>query len=210
MKKKTPKTIFEIKNISEEEFLIAIDNVTKKLVYKFKFGYHSILDMKQQAIVFAMEGLKNYDPAKPLENFLWTHIRNRLFNFKRDNYHRPNDICLTCPFFDPKLEFSNNKCKKFQNKHDCELYDSFEKQNTAKKNLKNPPTTEENYNRQDKDKILSSIINKEILSIIENNISLKYKEDYLKLKNGSKISKKNKEKLRQHLFKILQEFKTNE
>jgi len=32
--------------------------------------------------------LNRYDSNKPLENFMYTHINNRLKNFKRDNYYR--------------------------------------------------------------------------------------------------------------------------
>ena len=35
-----------------------------------------------------VEGLNRYDTNKPLENFMYTHINNRLKNFKRDNYYR--------------------------------------------------------------------------------------------------------------------------
>ena len=90
--------------ITEQELLDTIDIITKKLAYKFKFGYHQIEDMKQQISIFALEGLENYDNKRPLENFLWTHVRNRLFNFKRDNYQRPDKPCKTCPFYDPNLK----------------------------------------------------------------------------------------------------------
>ena len=95
-----PKKI--LNKVNESEFLEVWEKISKKLGYKFKFGYHSHEDMKQQAAIFALEGLKNYDNKRPLENFLWTHVRNRLFNYKRDNYQRPNKPCLTCPFFRPK------------------------------------------------------------------------------------------------------------
>lgn len=205
MNKKPKKTIFETKNISEEDFISAVNKVAKKLIYKFKFGYHSSEDMKQQAMIFAIEGLEKYDPSKPLENFLWTHIRNRLFNYKRDNYHRPNNVCLTCPFYDRKFEFSDNQCKKFKNKKDCELYTAAEKQNETKKSIKNASGSE-NQNIKNTHNLLDDIINKEILLIIEDRISLKYREDYLKLKGGIKISKKNREKLKEHLLKIIKNY----
>ena len=97
-KKKTKKT--KKPSIDENELLNVIDIITKKLAYKFKFGYHDIEDMKQQISIFAIEGLKNYDHKRPLENFLWTHVRNRLFNYKRDNYQRPDKPCYSCPLLD--------------------------------------------------------------------------------------------------------------
>ena len=108
------------KGVSQEDFLTALDNITKRLASKFRFAYHSIDDMKQQAAIFALEGLKNYDTSRPLENFLWTHVRNRLFNYKRNNYQRPDNPCITCPFFDKHLQNSNNQCSKFLNTYGSE------------------------------------------------------------------------------------------
>jgi hypothetical protein len=38
-----------------------------------------------------MEALDRYDGVRPLENFLSIHIKNRLNNFKRDNYYRQDE-----------------------------------------------------------------------------------------------------------------------
>ena len=38
-----------------------------------------------------MEALERYDEGKPIENFLFVHIGNRLKNFKRDNYFRHDE-----------------------------------------------------------------------------------------------------------------------
>jgi DNA-directed RNA polymerase specialized sigma subunit len=108
---KTPKSNSSLPHgVSEEEFLTVLDNISKRLGHKFKFGYHNFDDMKQQAAIFALEGLEKYDKKRPLENFLWTHVRNRLFNYKRDNYQRPDKPCLSCPLYDPHCKKSNNQC----------------------------------------------------------------------------------------------------
>ena len=111
MKKKKPKKLQN--NVTEEEFLQVLENISKRLAHKFKFGYHTYEDMKQQAAIFALEGLEKYDNSRPLENFLWTHVRDRLFNYKRDNFQRPDKPCLTCPFYDPMNKQSFNQCAKF-------------------------------------------------------------------------------------------------
>ena len=72
------------KGVDEKDFLRVLDNISKRLAYKFRFAYHNFDDMKQQAAIFAIEGLEKYDNSRPLENFLWTHVRNRLFNYKRN------------------------------------------------------------------------------------------------------------------------------
>ena len=71
-----------------------IERVSSRLAQKFRFGYHTIDDMKQQAALFAWEGIyDSWDDSRPLENFLWIHVRNRLYNFKRNNYGRPEKPC---------------------------------------------------------------------------------------------------------------------
>ena len=43
------------KGMTEEEVLDVIEEVASKLVYKFKFGYHEVEDMKQQAVLEAIQ-----------------------------------------------------------------------------------------------------------------------------------------------------------
>jgi hypothetical protein len=197
------KTQQDPKNIvSDEEFVKVLEKITKRLAHKFKFGYHNVEDMKQQAAIFALEGLKNYDHKRPLENFLWTHVRNRLFNFKRNNYQRPDKPCLTCPLYDPTYKVSNNQCSKFLEKNDCDLYASWSKRNDAKKNIAKPSCIED----------LSSIqsgstynYNKEIIKFLDDHIKTEYRESYLKLKHNHKINKTELQKLQKHIKEIMEE-----
>ena len=135
---KKKKTIANNNKVSESEFLEVLDNISKRLVHKFKFGYHDIDDMKQQAAIFALEGLEKYDNSRPLENFLWTHVRNRLFNYKRNNYQRPDKPCLNCPLYDPTYRNSTSQCSKYNNKKNCELYAAWSNRNENKKNIMQP------------------------------------------------------------------------
>lgn len=197
--------IFKRKKISEAEFITALDNISKKLIYKFKFGYHEVEDMKQQAAIFAMEGLENYDNKRPLENFLWTHVRNRLFNYKRDNYIRPDNVCTSCPFFDPQCKKSTNMCAQFSNKNDCSLYSQWENRNHLKKSIMKPSNIDNNDNSFKSSNDVSDLIsNKELLQLIEDNIETKYRNTYLKLKGGCKVPKADLLKLQDHIAHILQ------
>ncbi len=196
-KKTNPK---KKKTVDESELLKVIDIITKKLAYKFKFGYHDIDDMKQQISIFALEGLKNYDHKRPLENFLWTHVHNRLFNYKRDNYQRPNKPCYSCPLFDKK----NSSCTKYANKNDCDLYSNWSKRNSNKKNLMQWTTIEDT--RSYSNMTVSndnSIENIEMVKLLEANLIGEYRNIYLKLKGGSKVSKQDREKLNQKVKEIL-------
>jgi len=195
-------------NITDEEFITVWEKISKKLGYKFKFGYHSHEDMKQQAAIFALEGLKNYDNKRPLENFLWTHVRNRLFNYKRDNYQRPDKPCFTCPFYKPNDSACSSGCSEFKNKSDCELFASWSKRNDTKKNIMKPvgiDNVNENSTEIVDFNLLDAISNKEIIKIIDNNISIKNRPIFLKLLGGSKVSKLEVNKLVKEIKKILKD-----
>lgn len=200
-KKKTAKP-----QVSETELLRVIDVISKKLAYKFKFGYHEIEDMKQQISIFAIEGLKNYDHKRPLENFLWTHVRNRLFNYKRDNYQRPDKPCLSCPLYDPSKKLSSSGCTKFNNKEDCELYSKWSARNSNKKNLMYWSTIEEikDYSNifGDPNPALEAY-DQEILNILDEKLTGDHRTIYLKLRGGSKINKADMDKLLSKIKEIL-------
>lgn len=208
--KKTVKKLYN--KVDESEFLTVWEKISKKLGYKFKFGYHSHEDMKQQAAIFALEGLKNYDKSRPLENFLWTHVRNRLFNYKRDNYQRPDKPCLSCPFHKPNSPSCPSECSEFNSKSDCTLYSSWSSRNDAKKNIMKPITIDkvsENSDEITSNSFLDNISNQEILTLINKNISIKNRPILLKLLGGSKISKTELKKLVSEIKKILKNHDIN-
>jgi DNA-directed RNA polymerase specialized sigma24 family protein len=215
-KKKPQKPTKKLKNksslphgVSEEEFLNVLDNISKRLGHKFKFGYHSYDDMKQQAAIFALEGLEKYDKKRPLENFLWTHVRNRLFNYKRDNYQRPDKPCLTCPLYDAHCKKSTNQCLEFTNKSDCELYSAWETRNNSKKNIMKPVGIEdiEDYGSKHHTKgdVSELVFNQEIIDLLDEKIPSSHRETYLKLKYGEKICKSDLNKLLQIIREIIDE-----
>lgn len=214
-KKKIQKTPQKLPNgVTEDEFLIVLDNISKRLGHKFKFGYHDFDDMKQQAAIFAMEGLEKYDNSRPLENFLWTHVRNRLFNYKRNNYQRPDKPCLTCPFYDKLLKQSTSACTKYTNKDECDLYRGWLARNDTKKNIMVPQsidntmeTVKKNNATQDPSFLNG---NKEIISFLDQHIvKPEHRETYLKLKNGSKINKPSLDKLKEYVSELMKEFSWN-
>lgn len=193
--------------INEEELLQTIEIISKKLSYKFKFGYHEIEDMKQQISVFAIEGLQNYDYKRPLENFLWTHVRNRLFNFKRDNYQRPDKPCNNCPLFDKFSGDPSKDCLKYKNKNDCDLYTSWYSRNNAKKNLMYLNTIEELKEYLfTKDKTQSdNAQEKELLDILDEELYGELREIYLKIKMGNKVYKNEFNKLVNKIKELINE-----
>ena len=206
-KKKQQKKTQQTQNkVSEEEFLTVLDNISKRLCYKFKFAYHDINDMKQQAAIFALEGLEKYDHSRPLENFLWTHVRNRLFNYKRDNYQRPDKPCLTCPLYRPNSP-DGSDCSEFNDKFNCHAYRSWFQRNNNKKGIIQPSYIDNTDPANDKD-FVDNISDQQLIDYIENNLPIKYRSTYLKIKYGNKVAKNDKVKLQNYIKKkILPEYK---
>ena len=190
--------------VTETHFLETIDKICYKLLHKFRFGYHDIEDMKQQAYIFALQGLENYDPSKPLENFLWTHIRNRLFNFKRDKYQRPDKPCNTCEFYDKDFAKSTSQCVQFNCKTNCTLYNNWYIKNNNKKNLMQINHTENsNTIASHSNDFVADIQNKEVLKTIDPHIKVSLRKYYLMLLYGQKIPKKYRTLLLQHVKEII-------
>lgn len=198
--------------VSEQEFLTVLENISKRLGHKFKFGYHSYEDMKQQAAIFALEGLEKYDNKRPLENFLWTHVRNRLFNYKRDNYQRPDKPCLACVFYDAHCAVSINQCKEYDDKSNCEEYHTWNNRNTNKKNIMKPVGIEDLKEQNvsvpklaTHQTILDMVSDQQILKLLDEHIPAQHRSTYLKLKFGDKVYKNDLNKLINCIKEILKD-----
>ena len=191
-------------NMTESQVIQIINNIANRLAGKFKFGYHDLEDMKQQARLFAWEGLENYDGVRPLENFLWTHVRNRLYNFKRNNFGRPDKPCDSCPFFD--RDFSNSKgygCREFDNHEECDLYLGWIKRNTSKRNIMN--TAQLDLDIKSSESIEDIIDKKHIFNTVDKEIPVQYREDWVRLVNNLKLPKVRREAITNIIMQILKE-----
>ncbi len=185
--------IFSFSSLSEEDqqgILDTIDKVAKCLAARFKFGYHEIQDIEQQARLIAWEGINKYDGVRPLENYLWVHVRNRLFNFKRDNFFRPYGPCEKCPSY-------KSKCLIHEEETNCELYQKWQAKNISKLNLIYPIefSCVDDHNEQNmQDKVLTenSVLGNELRTILNRHITVGYRHDYLRLLYGYRVSQQTK------------------
>ena len=181
-----------------------INNIANRLASKFKFGYHELEDMRQQARLFAWEGLENYDGVRPLENFLWTHVRNRLYNFKRNNFGRPDKPCDICPFFDKNfINARNYGCKAYDNHEECNLYMGWLNRNTSKRNIMN--TAQLDLEIKGRDYIEDVLDKKYVFNLIDKEIPVQYREDWIRLINDLKLPKIRKELMIDLVLNILKE-----
>jgi len=73
-------------DITEEQMEI-INNVIKSISPRYTFYGYELEDIKQEAFIICMDGLRRWDKERPLANFLSVHLSNRLLNFVRDNHY---------------------------------------------------------------------------------------------------------------------------
>lgn len=89
--------------MTEAVVLAAIEKAVALLSPSFVFGYYDIDDIRQHGRLEALKVLEkeSYDPSRPLENFLYTHVRNRYINLRRDKLRRNDPPCRRCHDGDP-------------------------------------------------------------------------------------------------------------
>ena len=190
--------------MTESQILEIFNKVIAKLCYKFRFGTHHVDDIRQQAMLYAIEGMSRYDDTRPLENFIYVHVRNRLYNFKRNNYFRLSKPCERCPL---KAFISPDGCSAYLDRNDCELYSGWINRNTVRKNLTN--VLEYNQisigekNMGYADQPISTLNSKEILALIDQELPISLRKSYLMQLAGNKIPKKDKLILEETIINLL-------
>ncbi len=192
--------------MTDEQFVELVDNLSSRLARKFTFGYHTYEDIKQQAFIEAWKGLDSYDGKRPLENFLWVHVKNRLCNFKRDNFERLDKPCLKCPLYNKTLQ---SECAKFENKNLCEEYCAWVARNSPKKNLVNcldiDNIDDEKESRTSvSTNYVENIEQKRILNLLDQHIPLHLRASYIKMRAGSKVSKRDRDEIKKIIAELME------
>lgn len=166
-----------MKQVSKEK-LEVIQRIAKRLAPRYKFGYHDVEDIYQQAIIFGLEALASYDSKRPLENYLAVVIANKLKTFKRDNYVRIDS---------PSKHYESKK-----NLMEPISIDSVD--------------DERESGMYTDDYVINNTVDNEMFRIIDNNIPSELRADYLKLKHGQKIVKSRKKLIEDIVIEILERY----
>jgi DNA-directed RNA polymerase specialized sigma subunit len=173
-----------------DEQVASLYIVIKPIASKFRFGYLSVEDMLQQGMLELLEAIEGgaYDPTMPLEAFAKSHVHNRLFNYKRDNFCRHEAPCLCC---DSTTE------------HPCPKYTKWFKRNQLKMGL--TQASSEGIENQIKLDIGSeaSVVSSELLEAIDKGLPISLRKDYLRMKEGLSVPRKRKEAIKASIKEIL-------
>ena len=193
--------------MTEAEVLKIIENVAKRLAYKYRFGYYDVDDIKQEARIEAWKCLDRYNGKHPLENFLFTHVKNRLFNLKRDKYSRLDKPCFKCPLNAYCKE--TDECKEYVDLMECKWYNGWIVRNSTKSGLMD--TMEYNHiddtseNTMKEPDGIDSIMNNELIELIDRELSVEFRHDWLRIREGVQIPRIKLNKLKQAIILLLEE-----
>lgn len=211
------------KGYNEEQLVKIIKRVVNSLAKSFRFGSYEIEDIQQEGFILAIELLdkEEFDPKKPLDKYLYTHIRRRLMNLKRNKYARYEIPCKKCPFYSPDNSKSpwKNECEIFENKMDCEKWNKWTTRNESKKNLNTPhnSTIVSNDEIIDIPVVDNSSIDvsnvahiNELKKIITEKIPAELMADYYRYIHGVAMSKTKKDRIKDILNDIAAEINNGE
>lgn len=159
--------------MTEDEVVRIISKISNRLAPKYVFAGYDVEDIKQEAFIIGITGLKKYDSSRPLENFMYTHINNRLKTFKRDNYYR--------------LDYGT----------------SAQKIQDRKRNLLEPVSIDAIYALYVSDQTITNVYINELLDMIDQKLPAHLRRDYLKLKSNSPLPKGRKAQITQVIEEIV-------
>lgn len=182
---------------AEAEVVAIIGRVSRAVAARYRFGYHDAEDMAQEATIEALEVIEEgkYDPGRPLENFLYRHLRRRLSNFKRKYWARMERPCSCCDVANPPAE----PCKKFED---------WRRRNATKRNIMRPigmgqVNDEREVNMRDESEAHEEATIRELRSMIDRRLPVSLRADYLRLLDGRSIPAERRESIREAVSSIL-------
>lgn len=189
--------------VTETEFLRATEKVIRILARSFVFGYFQLADIKQQATLFAIEAMERYDTSRSLEGFLYTHIKNRLINFRRDKFRRNDTPCKSCHnSIEGETEHPDRQY--------CDKYKAWLKRNSAKQNIMNPLditniSDENEPTTRSESTVVENVERSELLALIDMKLDPELRSIYLQMQAGESVPKAKREQVEKAVLDILKD-----
>lgn len=185
---------------AEVEIVRVMQKVARVLAPSYRFGYHSNEDMEQEGIQYALivlESNDKYDINQPLENFLYTHIHNRLYNYKRKHYTRLEPPCSCCDPFNPPA-------------YPCQKWLDWKSRNSSKQNIMQPLdmsniSDESEHNMYQESEVIDNTIGSELRTLLDRELPVELRRDYLQMIDGKVIPKIRRDKVREAVLSITKE-----
>jgi DNA-directed RNA polymerase specialized sigma24 family protein len=176
--------------ITEQDVIDLIYKIIDNIGKRYTFGHFDINDIKQEAIFLAVDGLENYNPEHSLESFLYVHLRNRLYSFRRNKYHRGTIDCRYC---------GNEGCQKCERRH---------LRMDSKKNIIEPiSTTDKEYQFESsvttQEQPYHEAIIAESVDLIDKHLPMELRPYYLRMLDGGTVAAVKRREVEKVIVEIL-------
>lgn len=186
---------------TEQSVLAAVEKCAAILAPKFVFGSYDLDDIRQQCHIFAIEVLEKekFDPRRPLENFLYRHLKNQLINFKRNKFRRTDPPCHFCAGGQACPEAGVGYCAK---------YSQWLERNKNKANIASPLGLDNVcVERETRARADSSVETEaeigELLAKIDAELPVELRATYLQMRAGVSVPKTSRLKVERAVKDIL-------
>lgn len=191
--------------MTEREVLDAIEKAVCILASSFAFGFYDVDDIKQHGRLEAIKvlGKKKYDPSRPFENFIYSHIKKRYINLRRDKFRRSDPPCRPCH----AGEWCNGS-------NACEKYRVWKARNDSKANLMRPvhiggtseSASETEYLDRSRTEpmVEQNAETAELLSLIDQELPIEYRAFWKQMLDGHPVPKDRRDLVEQSIREILQ------
>lgn len=187
---------------TEADVLEAIGKAADILAPSFAFGCYDEDDIRQQCFIYAFELLEKgtYDASRPLANYIYTHVRRRLLNFRRDKFRRSDPPCPKC--------HAGTPCKDAAAGEVCAKYKYWSERNQAKANICNPLALDNVCDERERRTKSPSTAEEdaeigEMLAIVDRELPVELRQTYLQMRAGVSVPKGKRLQVEQAVKDIL-------
>jgi DNA-directed RNA polymerase specialized sigma24 family protein len=182
---------------TEDALVADIEKAVAILAPSFVFGYMDVDDVRQEARLFGIQAVEKWDTSRPFANFAYTHIRNRLINWRRDKLRRNDPPCASCHGGRPCNEGSF-----------CKRYAEWAGRNNAKANLMRPTDiTNVSSEREPGARVESTVVAEaemgELLARIDERLPVELRSYYLQMRDGVTVPKARRRQVTEAVREIL-------
>jgi DNA-directed RNA polymerase specialized sigma24 family protein len=182
---------------AEAEIVRIAYEVAGRLSRRFTFGYHSREDIEAQGVLEALEVLEGdaYDVSRPLEGFLYTHVRRRLLNMVRRQLVRSERPCRCCDPADPPAD----PCPKFR---------GWRRRNASKRGIMQPldvscVADDGEARMSTPSTVEEEAASSELLRRIDEGLAPELRADYLRMRAGCQVPKGRRQRVREAILEVL-------
>lgn len=174
-----------------QEQITTIQEIAQRVKRRYAFGYYDADDIESECFIAAVEALPRYQPGRgTLNNFLITHINNRLRNLIRNKYRRK---CAHCQHGCPKcrkLQTLNDSKRNLMEPQDIDFYEDADSESRM------------SYDQDHLDKIQYE----ETVALINAKLPIEYRADYLRMLDGTYVTPARKRNVERAILDILGDY----